>query len=215
MWVKFIKFFQKKFRKRRGIFLKKIYPKIGTFKILDLGGSSSFWKETDILSDYENITILNIKKYQNEYGENDKINTVIYDGKIIPFNNKSFDLIICNSVIEHVPIIDRKLFCSEIKRVGKNYFLQTPSFYFPFEPHFVMPFLHWLPKKVGYLFAHLSPWRILSRPDKHLIKDYFFNTNLLKENELKEYFKNSKILKEKFFLFTKSYYVIGDSKEQF
>jgi len=212
MWVKFIKFFQKKFRKSRGIFLKQTYPKINTYKILDVGGSQSFWNEINILSNYKNLTILNIKEYQNEYENKDKINTVIYDGKTIPFKNQSFDLIICNSVIEHVSISHRKLFCKELMRVGKNYFLQTPSFYFPFEPHFVMPFLHWLPKNVGFLFAHLSPWRILSNPDKYLIKDYFYNTNLLKEAELKEYFKNSRIFKEKLFLMTKSYYVIGNSK---
>lgn len=210
MWVKFIKFFQKKFRKKRGKFLKKLYPHIDELKILDLGGSESFWKETDIVCNFKNITILNIKKYENEYINQKNINTVIYDGKVIPFNNKSFDLIICNSVIEHVPIKNRKFFCDEIKRVGKKFFLQTPSYYFPLEPHFVMPFIHWLPKNIGFFLVNFSLWRILSNPNRKLINDYFFNTNLLKEKELKKYFTNSKIFKEKSFFMTKSYYVIDD-----
>ena len=39
-------------------------------------------------------------------------------------------------------------FAEEFKRVAPDYFLQTPNFWFPLEPHFMTPFFHWLPQKL-------------------------------------------------------------------
>ena len=69
----------------------------------------------------------------------------------------------------------------------------------------MLPFIHWLPKKIGYYFLHISPWKILGKPDKKTTNEYFFNTNLLRENELVDLFGNSKIYKERFLGLTKSY----------
>lgn len=204
-WIKFIKFFQQPFRGKRGKILKKIYPDYKNLKILDLGGSESFWIESNIDINPENITILNISNYQKEYSKLPGIKKLTYDGNKIPFEDKSYDLVICNSVIEHVKKNQRIIFSKEIMRVGKKFFLQTPCFYFPIEPHFVLPFIHWLPKKVGYYFIYISPWKILGKPDKEIINEYFFNTNLLKEDELVDLFQNAKIYKEKFLGLTKSY----------
>lgn len=204
-WIKFIKFFQQPFRGKRGKILKKIYPDYKSLKILDLGGSESFWIESNIEINPENITILNISNYQKEYSKLPGIKKLTYDGNKIPFEDKSYDLVICNSVIEHVKKDQRIIFSKEIMRVGKKFFLQTPCFYFPIEPHFVLPLIHWLPKKVGYYFIYISPWKILGKPDKETINEYFFNTNLLKEDELVDLFKNAKIYKEKFLGLTKSY----------
>ena len=63
-WIKFIKFFQQPFRGKRGKILKKIYPDFMNLKILDLGGSESFWIESNIDINPKNITILNISNYQ-------------------------------------------------------------------------------------------------------------------------------------------------------
>jgi len=207
IWSNFIKIFQSFFRKKRGVFLKKMYPDLSNLKILDLGGTESFWIQLGIKINPNNITIINIANYQEEYSKLLGIKKIIYDGKKIPFKDKTFDLVICNSVLEHVPLKQRFELCAEIQRVSKFYFIQTPSFYFPIEPHFVLPFIHWLPKKIGLYYLYLSPWKILSKPKKKTINDYFINTNLLKESDLVELFKNSKIFKEKFLFITKSYYV--------
>jgi hypothetical protein len=33
----------------------------------------------------------------------------------------------------------------ETVQVGRSYYLQTPNFWFPLEPHYGVPFIHWLP----------------------------------------------------------------------
>ena len=63
----------------------------------------------------------------------------------LPFADGEFDLVYCSSVIEHVPPARRAAFAAEIRRVGRGWFVQTPAFSFPLEPHSLLPGAHWLP----------------------------------------------------------------------
>lgn len=59
------------------------------------------------------------------------------DGEELPFKNKEFDYIICNQVLEHVEHPQK--FISEICRVGKSGYIETPSllgeYLFPKKSH--------------------------------------------------------------------------------
>jgi SAM-dependent methyltransferase len=63
----------------------------------------------------------------------------------LPFADGEFDLVYCSSVIEHVPRERRAAFAAEVRRVGRGWFVQTPAFSFPLEPHALLPGAHWLP----------------------------------------------------------------------
>jgi SAM-dependent methyltransferase len=63
----------------------------------------------------------------------------------LPFANDEFDLVYCSSVIEHVAPAQRDAFARELRRVGRGWFVQTPAFSFPLEPHALLPAAHWLP----------------------------------------------------------------------
>jgi SAM-dependent methyltransferase len=63
----------------------------------------------------------------------------------LPFADGEFELVYCSSVIEHVPPARRVAFAREIRRVGRGWFVQTPAWSFPLEPHALLPFAHWLP----------------------------------------------------------------------
>ena len=62
----------------------------------------------------------------------------------LPFSDDEFDLVYCSSVIEHVPPVRRAAFAAEVRRVGRGWFVQTPAFSFPIEPHSLLPAAHWL-----------------------------------------------------------------------
>jgi SAM-dependent methyltransferase len=66
----------------------------------------------------------------------------------LPFQSGSFDLVYCSSVIEHVPRARREAFAAELRRVGRGWFVQTPAWSFPIEPHALLPLAHWLPASV-------------------------------------------------------------------
>jgi len=63
----------------------------------------------------------------------------------LPFADEEFDLVYCSSVIEHVAPARRGAFAAEIRRVARGWFVQTPAWSFPLEPHSLLPGAHWLP----------------------------------------------------------------------
>jgi SAM-dependent methyltransferase len=63
----------------------------------------------------------------------------------LPFSEDEFDLVYCSSVIEHVAPARRAAFASELRRVGRGWFVQSPALSFPLEPHSLLPGAHWLP----------------------------------------------------------------------
>jgi SAM-dependent methyltransferase len=63
----------------------------------------------------------------------------------LAFADDAFDLVYCSSVVEHVPPARRAAFAAELRRVGRGWFVQTPAFGFPLEPHSLLPGAHWLP----------------------------------------------------------------------
>lgn len=72
-----------------------------------------------------NIKIYHHQKFVNADGEN------------LPFSDKEFDYVICNQVLEHTDNPEK--FISELQRVAKRGYLETPSllgeFLFPKESH--------------------------------------------------------------------------------
>jgi SAM-dependent methyltransferase len=66
----------------------------------------------------------------------------VLDG--LPFADREFDLAYCSSVIEHVAPDARAAFAREVRRVAQGWYVQTPAFSFPVEPHALLPFAHWM-----------------------------------------------------------------------
>jgi SAM-dependent methyltransferase len=62
----------------------------------------------------------------------------------LPFDDGAFDLAYSSSVIEHVEPGRRAAFAAEVRRVSRGFFVQTPAWSFPIEPHALLPFAHWL-----------------------------------------------------------------------
>jgi SAM-dependent methyltransferase len=83
----------------------------------------------------------------------------------LPFADGEFELVYCSSVIEHVPPDRRAAFAREIRRVGRGWFVQTPAWSFPLEPHALLPFAHWLPARLRrpyWRFGVAGEWEEIS-----------------------------------------------------
>jgi SAM-dependent methyltransferase len=71
---------------------------------------------------------------------------ILADGRILPFRDRSVDVVVSNALLEHVNEGRDKL-VGEIKRVSKgSYFVSVPYFYSPLEPHYLLPFFQFVPE---------------------------------------------------------------------
>jgi len=111
------------------------------FSLLDVGGTVGFW-QAEPPPELCHLTIINTFA-QEPVGQE---TVLIGDGCRLPFGDKSFDLVFSNSAIAFVGgWLRQRLFASEISRVGKAYFVQTPNFWYPIDWRTLVPFFHWLP----------------------------------------------------------------------
>ena len=79
----------------------------------------------------------------------------------LPFADGEFDLVYSSSVVEHIAPARRARFASELRRVGRGWWVQTPAFSFPVEPHALLPAAHWLPpaiRKPYWRFGVAGDW---------------------------------------------------------
>lgn len=117
----------------------------------------------------------------------------------LPFEDDSFDLGYSNSLIEHIPRVRRQEFASELRRTAKRYWVQTPNFWFPLEPHALLPGVQYLPHAARRVAWRASPRHI--EFEEHLA--------LLTRQELAELFDDAIILSERVGPLTKSLIAVG------
>ena len=172
---------------------------INPIRILDVGGTLPFWELCGFTGTAEcEITLLNLSKVEVP-PEYKYIKSVQGNGtEMANWKDKEFDLVVSDSVIEHVGNYEKqKKMAREIQRVGKWYFVQTPNFFFPVEPHVLLPFFQFLPLPVKILL--LSGFGLGTRKP----------IRLLKKRELKHLFPEGVILKERICGLTNAFIVVG------
>lgn len=79
------------------------------------------------------------------------------DAMRLPFTDRSFDVVVCAQVYEHVP--EPKRLVAEIWRVLKDdgvCFFSGPNKLSIVEAHYGLPFLHWLPPRLASLYLRAT-----------------------------------------------------------
>ncbi len=102
--------------------------------IIDIGSGHKPHKNADFLLEHHKIG------NKHRWGKSLLIDrpTILYNGQIMPFKNKSFEFSICRHVLEHVD--SPKKFLNEIERISKAGYIETPSeiaeaIFTPFDEH--------------------------------------------------------------------------------
>jgi len=207
-----LNYFSSRFRVKRFAiflgFLKKI--KMENPKIIDIGGTCNYWElmNTHHRKNFKPI-IVNISK---DCLKNYICNGIKGDGKSLLFiKDKSLDVAYSNSMIEHLLSFEEQSeMARNINRIAKNYFLQTPAFVFPLEPHFLFPFFHWLPRKVRMLLVSKFKLGWFERCKNKMEAEKLVDSiRIMKKKEIKQIFGNVEIITERFFFIPKSYMVMN------
>jgi hypothetical protein len=205
------------FRARRDVRLRSLIDDMAAsrrpVRILDLGGSVAYWKRFGLPYLRERrvrVTVLNQTHDElRADGMGDALfTTAIGDACTLPqFGRLDFDIVHSNSVIEHVGDFARmQAFARETRRVGRAYYVQTPYFWFPIDPHFYRaPMIHWLPRPLGA--SWLMSYRVAQggrvRRREHAI-NILQEVRLLTLRRLRSLFPEARIHHERFGPLTKS-----------
>lgn len=200
-------FFSRRFRRNRSAFFVEFLKTIPKeqINILDVGGTVFYWRDIGLLGDQQlKITILNLELDKSNYPN---VTSMLGDARnMYQFSRKEFDVVFSNSVIEHLESFDdQKKMASEVQRVGKRYYMQTPNYYFPIEPHFFLPGFQFLPLSIRVMLLrnfNLGWYKKMSDPD--LARKEIESVRLLTRRELAELFPGGRIIEEKLIGLTKS-----------
>jgi hypothetical protein len=123
------------------------------------------------------------------------------------YQDGQFDLAFSNSVIEHVgPEPKQAAFAREVRRLGRDYWVQTPSRWFPIEAHCDMPFWWFYPDAVRRWF--IKRWR----PRLPAYTDMVEGTRVLRLGDLRRLFPDGELYVEFAHGLPKSYTVYRTSR---
>ncbi len=193
----------RRFRAQRMQLFGRMFQITPETRILDLGGKPGIWSL--LPGPRPRLVILNVDLPERA-NDGGGVSWVLGDGRRLPFPDASFDIVFCNSVIEHVgPIEGQRLLAQEIRRVGRRYFVQTPNRRFFFEPHLLTPFIHWLPRKLmAKLLRYGTLWGLLRRPSEAERRGFMESVYLLDEQQMCRLFPDGRVWREPFVGMTKS-----------
>lgn len=156
-------------RRRRRVLIEALidetYADRGSVRILDLGGRRQYWRIFDdgyLQARRVHVTLLNSDPTNLELSGEANFEAVAGDAcDLSGYRDSAFDIAHSNSTIEHVGDWPRvEAFAREARRVAQRYYIQTPYYWFPIEPHFLLPFFHWLPEGVR---AKMFVWNLIPR----------------------------------------------------
>jgi hypothetical protein len=192
---------------RWALFLDIFHPDAST-RILDVGGHVYDWE--GIVPIASQITLLNLAYPKATVPAPARFTSVIGDGRRLPFPDGSFDIVYSNSVIEHVGNrADQERFAAEIRRVARGVFLQTPNRWFFIEPHFIAPFVHYLPPRLAQRLLRVFSVRAwLRRGDDVELAQLDRELRLLTASEMRTLFPDCILHRERWCGLTKSFVMV-------
>lgn len=177
-------------------------------RILDIGGTITFWEQRGWAGREDvRITLVN-RDVQTSPHSN--IEATIGDATDLSrFRGAGYDIAFSNSVIEHLfEMRHQREMAQEVMRVAPAYWVQTPNFWFPVEPHFLCFGWQWLPEwvRVFLIQRRRWGWRGPCR-DPELARRIVREVRLLSRRELRGLFPDGRIHAERFLGLAKSWIV--------
>ncbi|MHC4208670.1 MAG: class I SAM-dependent methyltransferase [Planctomycetota bacterium] len=177
-------------------------------RIIDLGGRNEFWERHGWAGRGDvRITLVNLMAQPRRH---DNIEPRVGDATDLgEYPDRSFDVAFSNSVIEHLETRARQAaMAREIRRVARAYWVQTPNYWFPIEPHFLFPGWQWMPRAVRAELLHRLPvGGQRPCPDRRQARQRVGAIRLLSRRELESLFPGATIVPERFGGVAKSWIV--------
>lgn len=219
MFPDYLKPVSRFFRRRRNRALTAVIDQLRASQatavhVLDIGGSIIFWLSVGYPARAKcKISLLNLEgAYDNLPPQEERLRNeftlLTGDARdLSQFEDGAFDLIVCNSVIEHVGSwADMEAAAKEARRIGRRGWVQVPAFEFPIEQHFLLPFVHWFaePIQIGFLATLHREFKQRSFRDQQMSVHH---VRPLTRRQLSHLFPQAEIRSE-WFIFPKSHVAV-------
>lgn len=195
--------------------IEKVSREQGSVRIIDIGGTEQYWgivPRQYLLDQNVEITIVNIPGTRLPANHGPFVFTHADGCDLAEFEDNSFDIAHSNSVVEHVGDWSRMVqFSRELGRVAPKYFVQTPNYWFPIEPHCMTPFFHWLPKATRIWLVmkfSLGHWHRASSVGEAV--ETVESARLLNRKMFSALFGDAQILTERIAFMPKSFIAVRD-----
>jgi hypothetical protein len=181
----------------------------GPVRILDIGGTNSFWEQRGWAGrDDVRVILVNLEAERQVH---DNVEPRAGDAtNLSELPDGSFDVVFSNSVIEHLETLERQAaMAAEVRRLAPAYWVQTPNFWFPVEPHFLTPAWHWLPVglRVEMLRRRRWGWRGPC-PDEDRARALVREVRLMRGPELRRLFPDATLETERIGPLVKSFVAV-------
>lgn len=190
-----------------------------TVSILDMGGRLDYWRLLEErYHESVSITIVNLEdeiSLQNRR-PHPNLETHLIAGDATNLSNikdQEYDIAHSNSVIEHVGLYSSMAkFAAETRRVAHAYYVQTPNFWFPLEPHYGLPFFHWLPEPTRFAIHSQFGAGYAPRTDEEGALQRIDHTRIISRGLMKHFFPDAEHMTERLSLFPKSLIAVRRSQ---
>jgi SAM-dependent methyltransferase len=167
---------------RAEAFLRLLRPRAGA-RMLDLGGSDGELAARICRDVPLHVTVADLDDQHRHAVERRGFTHVKLAEGPLPFQPGDFDIVLCNSVIEHVTLPKAECsvhsrveqqrwvrearqrqaaFAAELRALEAAYFVQTPHRHFPVEQHVHLPLVQYLP--------HNALCRVVESTDRWWVK---------------------------------------------
>jgi hypothetical protein len=187
--------------------MHELFPDLADLRVVDLGGTTETWRRAPVRP--RQVVVLNLENPGESHdpalvpvlGDACAARSVLVGAGVDP----SFDLVFSNSLLEHVGGHARRAaVAEEVRALAPRHWVQTPYRYFPLEPHWLFPFMQFLPMPARAGVARWWPL-VHTMPDSREVamRDVQW-TELIGVAELRSYFPESRVLRERVAGLTKS-----------
>jgi hypothetical protein len=206
-------------RARADLFVALMRPAPGS-TLLDLGGNDGTFAAQIARQVSLSVTVADIEGEKRAQVERRGFRFMkLSHDAVLPFVDHQFDIVLCNSVIEHVTLpkvrcstsarvpsavwrkearTAQETFAREISRVGRGYFVQTPHKHFVVDQHVLLPFVQYL--------SHNNICRVVQLTDRFWIKSCagLVDWELLTPASMRTLFPAARVVVERFLGLPKS-----------
>lgn len=187
--------------------IEQLVNRHGPIRVLDAGGRAEYWNMLPpALADKVYLTILNYSDELEDYSAGTaahvRYDNVTGDACDMPqYADGAFHLVHSNSVIEHVGSFAKMIaFAKEVRRVGQAYYVQTPNYWFPIDPHNAVPLLHWLPDPIRLMMETRMNVGLNRRTDFAEAADRLDSCRMISQAMMRNLFPDARHSAERFAL---------------